>query len=118
MTTTRLPFELGSVLDQEAVQPFSPETVQRFLDAVGQELLKQEAAARGGRFGGTHILPGGPDWARLPILLEEVGEVARELNERLIVGLMDVDRTDLQNELVQVAACAVAWAAAIEEGRA
>ena len=49
------------------------------------------------------------DHARLAILLEEVGEVAREFNEAKL-GETDIDLTALRAELVQVAAMAAAWA--------
>jgi NTP pyrophosphatase (non-canonical NTP hydrolase) len=45
---------------------------------------------------------------KLPILLEEVGEVAKALNE-------GDDLASLQAELVQVAAVAVAWAESLEQ---
>ena len=62
---------------------------------------------------------------RLRVLTEEVGEVARVLNDRerkradsdSPFWLADVDRTarcDLREELVQVAAMAVAWIAALD----
>ena len=44
---------------------------------------------------------------------EEVGEVARELNEQFM-SAAGVDRDALVKELVQVGACAVAWATALE----
>lgn len=54
---------------------------------------------------------------RLAVLVEEVGEVARELNERpLRTWPRNADNVDalLRAELVQVAAMAVAWIAAID----
>lgn len=87
------------------------------LSAVLGEILRQDALARSGRFGGTHILPSGPDEARLCVLVEEVGEVAHELNEALSRGsLGEAGKDALVKELVQVAACAVAWATALEPG--
>lgn len=44
--------------------------------------------------------------AKLGVLMEELGEVAKEVNE-------DGDEKALYTELVQVAACAVAWAEAL-----
>ena len=99
----------------EDVPRLSEATVQRALDDVDAEIARQDALARRGKFGGTHILPSGPDHARLAVLVEEVGEVARELNEALIRGQNDLDH--LRTELIQVGACAVAWAAALAEGR-
>lgn len=49
-----------------------------------------------------------PRW--LPILVEEVGEVAREICDH------GYDRTHLRDELIQVAAMAQAWADAIGSG--
>lgn len=49
------------------------------------------------------------DMKRLRILLEEVGEVAREFNEADIHDRA-VDLSSLRTELIQVAAMATAWA--------
>lgn len=46
----------------------------------------------------------------LPILIEEAGEVAHCLT-------YDADITELRKELVQVAAMAIAWIEAIDDGR-
>lgn len=51
-----------------------------------------------------------PSW--LPILVEEVGEVANELNEAALDPYGDY-RAELRGELVQVAAMACAWIDAI-----
>lgn len=52
------------------------------------------------------------DYARLAILMEEIGEVAREFNEaELRSG--DIDLTALRAELIQVTAMAGAWADSI-----
>jgi hypothetical protein len=48
---------------------------------------------------------------RLAILAEEVGEVARALNEYAITGALD--ETNLEKELIQVAAMAASWVEAI-----
>lgn len=50
---------------------------------------------------------------RMTILMEEVGEVAREFNEAQGGSL---DRSALRAELLQVAAMATAWADAIDPG--
>lgn len=50
---------------------------------------------------------------RLSILTEEVGEVAREINDATLLGEV-ADRAKLRAELVQVAAVAVAWVAALD----
>lgn len=50
---------------------------------------------------------------RLAILVEEVGEVARELNDR-IVNNRALDRDHLVKELIQVGAMALTWVEALE----
>ena len=56
-----------------------------------------------------------PDW--FPVLAEEIGEVAREINDYRHGLISDDDRMPrLRAELVQVAAMAHAWIAAIDEG--
>lgn len=53
---------------------------------------------------------------KLTVLTEELGEVARELNESRHRGTLD--RYALHKELAQLAACAVAWIEAdLETGR-
>lgn len=67
--------------------------------------------------GGTMETRPWDDSAWLPVLLEEVGEVAAELCEH---NLGNQDRTKLRaglrTELVQVAAMACAWIAALDGG--
>jgi len=53
---------------------------------------------------------------RLAILTEEVGEVAKELNEGHING--QLNRSDLVKELIQVAAMALTWVEALEGNHA
>jgi hypothetical protein len=55
------------------------------------------------------------DYARLAILMEEVGEVACEFNEAL-QGDRYVDLPALRAELIQVTAMAGAWADSIRDG--
>lgn len=50
-----------------------------------------------------------PEW--LPILMEEVGEVAHELTYDAVNP-----KANLRKELVQVAAMAIAWIEAIDDG--
>lgn len=52
----------------------------------------------------------GPEW--LAVLMEEVGEVAREVLRQRVVG--DGDFCRLRSELVQVAAVAVQWVEALD----
>ena len=68
-----------------------------------------------GPFHGTHIMPEGPDHDRMLVLGEEVGEVNTALKE--IIYKIATREEDLYVELIQTAATAQAWAAAILEGR-
>ena|SRR3990167_8671199 len=95
----------------ENVSALSYAAVEQVAAAVKREIWRQDSLARAGKFGGTHILPSGPDHARLAVVMEEVGEVAREINETLM-GRENPGA--LSKELIQVAACCVAWAAALE----
>jgi hypothetical protein len=56
--------------------------------------------------------PDVPDVEKLPVLLEEVGEVARAL----LTGITTpADRAHLRDELIQAAAVAAAWAQALSD---
>ncbi len=97
------------------IPPLQKKTIANVLVAVMDEIQRQDDLARAGKFGGKHTMPGGPEDARFRILGEEVGEVAKELNEA-DKGVEDTG--GLYKELVQTAATATAWAAAhIEEGQ-
>lgn len=54
---------------------------------------------------------------RLAILTEEVGEVAKELNEDRLGNLGDDWRDQRVKELIQVAAMALSWVEALEGRR-
>lgn len=83
---------------------------------VQQEIDRQDILARTGKFDNTHVLPGGPDLARLAVTTEEMGEVAKEVT--IGIKATGYERQDnLYDELIQTAACAEAWAAAILEER-
>jgi hypothetical protein len=58
--------------------------------------------------------PDDPRGRRLRILLEEVGEIAKEFNDAE-TGAYCVDLARVRAELIQVAAVAAAWADAIPE---
>jgi hypothetical protein len=109
--------------DVADVLPLDAAGIRSTLDAVGFEVQHQDELARKGRFGRTHILPSGPNVARLAVLTEEVGEAAKECNEELMADPLEFEELKrarvqrLRTELIQVAACAVAWATALEEGR-
>jgi hypothetical protein len=105
------------------VAPLETQLLESIAERALVEISRQDMLARARRFGGTHILPSGPNVARLGVLTEEVGEVAKECNEELMADPAEAKesaqarRHRLQTELIQVAACAVAWATALEEGR-
>lgn len=107
------------------IPPLDPDRIRSVLQDVHLEIQRQDELARAGKFGGLHSLPAGPDDARLRVLVEEVGEAAKELNEVAILrsrkeatefGLSG-KQTNLYKELLQVAASAAAWATALREGR-
>lgn len=81
------------------------------------EVQRQDDLARAGKFGGTHVMPGGSDLERLAVLAEEFGEASIEVCKGIEVN-RQVRREGLRDELVQVAAVALAWVAAIDDGRA
>ena len=105
------------VASVEDVKPLSDAAIVRVLELVRAEVQRQDDLARAGKFDGTHILPSGPDAARLAVLVEEVGEVAHEVNEAFgfTAGR---DTAPLYGELVQVAASSVAWLAALSDEKA
>ena len=55
------------------------------------------------------------DDRRLTILTEEVGEVAREINEKTLDRNRVDYKVNLRSELVQVAAMAVTWIQALDD---
>jgi NTP pyrophosphatase (non-canonical NTP hydrolase) len=72
-------------------------------DDIRTERGRQDTLAAAGRWGGESVATISDD-RRLRVLVEEVGEVARALEE---------DDSQLPVELVQVAAVAVAWLEAL-----
>lgn len=72
------------------------------------ERIRQEELRELGHFGFTCADPV-TDAARLPVLIEEVGEVAN--------AMLEGDPEKLLTEVVQVAAVAVAWAEALLAAR-
>ena len=78
----------------------------RALRAVSDERNRQEELKKAGRFEHTCADPEATDPYRLGVLVEEVGEVAKAINEG--------DAPGLKAELAQVAAVAVAWLESIE----
>jgi putative heme iron utilization protein len=90
---------------------------ERVLELIAAERERQEVVCAAKRAEGENWrTPADPlctDDVRLPVLAEEFGEVAKELNdaraERRAPG------PNLRVELLQLAAVAVAWAEALEE---
>lgn len=72
--------------------------------------LVQYEAVRAHRKHGDRSILYGSDEKALRILVEEVGEVSRELNELDLGNRTEIDyMVNLQKELLQVAAMAVTW---------
>ena len=75
----------------------------------------QAEATRAHILHGPHSMLYGGDDRRCRILMEEIGEVARELNDAEIEG-RPVDRDKLVKELLQSAAMCLTWVEAAEGG--
>jgi NTP pyrophosphatase (non-canonical NTP hydrolase) len=75
--------------------------------------IQAEATRARLKHGDHSMLGPKSDDRRLAILTEEVGEVARELNDAEIDG-REVDRDKLVKELIQVGAMAASWVEALE----
>ena len=80
------------------------------LELVRDERRRQDGLKAAGRFAFT-CADLAPDLMKLPILAEEVGEVSRLLCEAF---QHELDEKRLREELVQVAAVALAWIEALE----
>lgn len=89
----------------------------RVLADVATERLRQEQLKAAGRFEFTAAdYPGLADTEKLAMLAEEVGEVARCIQERagnVNDGGEKPSRDDLRTEVIQCAAIATAWAEAL-----
>lgn len=78
------------------------------LREVANERYRQEKLRLEGRFAHTCADLNVSEGYKLGVLMEEVGEVARAMMEKMgLIG--DVHNKDLRKELIQVAAVAVAW---------
>jgi NTP pyrophosphatase (non-canonical NTP hydrolase) len=80
----------------------------RALQAVEAERRRQESLRDAGKFDATCADLAPRSGQSLAILTEELGEVARALNEKEPIE-------HLREELIQVAAVAVAWAEACDD---
>lgn len=98
------------------IPPLSPSTIAAAAHEATVEVQRQDNLARAGKFGGTHVMPGGTDLERLAVLAEEFGEVSIEVCKGIEVD-GQVRRPGLREELVQTAAVCIAWVAAIDNGR-
>ena len=88
--------------------------LERALTLVGSERMRQEHLKATGRFTYTLADAGMTDMERAACIMEEVGEVARNVLRR--AGLVtdgDEDDAALRKELSQIAALAVAWMEAL-----
>ncbi len=90
----------------------------KVLGEVANERDRQETLRAEGRFAATCADEDGiGDAEKLAILVEEVGEVARQVltqsSRQLALDSLGT-REGLRDELIQVAAVAVAWAEALE----
>ena len=98
------------------IPPLDQQFIDWALRDARKEIQRQDNLARSGKFGGTHVMPGGTDLQRLAVLAEEMGEVSIEVCKGIEVD-GQVRRPGLRDELIQVAAVALAWVAAIDELR-
>lgn len=84
----------------------------RALESIASERSRQEALREAGRFTHTAASPGITEEQCLAILVEEVGEVARQVLTQpgtAIANDTEGSLEDLRGELVQVAAIAAGW---------
>jgi NTP pyrophosphatase (non-canonical NTP hydrolase) len=65
------------------------------------ELIRDERRRQDEKWGSANVLQNGSRELRLAVLTEEVGEVAK--------AILDHDHREMLEELIQVAAVAVAW---------
>lgn len=75
--------------------------------AVNNELQRYAKRVRTGRWKWSLATPFVDDRMKLPVLLEEVGEIGSAIKKG--------DRENLKEEVAQVAAGALAWLSALEE---
>jgi NTP pyrophosphatase (non-canonical NTP hydrolase) len=104
-----------SELPTEENEMSTTETTNPYLVLSGPTLsaIQAEATRAHLKHGEHSMLGPKTNDRRLAILTEEVGEVARELNDAEIDG-RPVDRDKLVRELIQVGAMAATWVEALE----
>lgn len=92
------------------------EKMAHVLNDIVDERERQEALRLAGRFDHTCASTDAvamPNAKKLAVLMEEVGEAARALLE-LEGGAHDKHGVELRTELIQIAACCVAWCEALD----
>jgi hypothetical protein len=84
--------------------------------AIRDERIRQERLRTEGRFKYTPASYDCPEWARFLMVAEELGEIARNLQARLIAGHNDgeSDTCALMTELTQLSALSLAWWEALQ----
>jgi len=92
------------------------ETTGLALSALTLDAIQAEATRAYLKHGEHSMLGPKTNDRRLAIAMEEVGEVARELNDAVIEG-RPVDRDKLVKELIQCTAMFASWVEALEGGR-
>lgn len=82
----------------------------RVFGRILNERVNQEHLRASGKFDFTAASKVLKPEFKLPILMEEVGELSKEINEKTHI----LDNSKLRNELVQVCAVAFAWLESLE----
>lgn len=100
-----------TVTNQDKVHGWILWSSDRVADEVRHERIRAQAKHEDHSMEAWPILS--PE--RYLVLAEEVGEVAKEFNDAKVEG-RDIDAEALRKELIQVAAMATAWAAALDGG--
>jgi hypothetical protein len=88
----------------------------KMLKRVSEERARQRKLLDAGKIKHDCASPAVLSTLKLPVLMEEVGEVAKEILEwpNFNDPARDAVRIRMQTELIQVAAVAVAWAESLE----
>lgn len=99
------------------IPKLAPTGVKLLLSGLTLDAIQAEATRAHLRHG-EHSMLGQAvtDDRRLSILTEEVGEIARELNDAAIEG-RPVNRDQLVKELIQAGAMCASWVEALEGNR-
>lgn len=85
------------------------------LERIWMERLRQKDLFRAGKIAFDCASPVVSDHRKMSVLTEEIGEVAKEVNEAETGENKKQARVRLKTELVQVAAVAIAWLEALEQ---